>query len=131
ALHPLRGRAANVLACETYRPRVRLDQLQDQARQRRLAAAGLADDAERLGGVDVERAAIDRAHPRVRALQHAGTQWEVRAHDADFQQRGRAHASVAHARIAIAARRPSENRLNAIEVMKIASPGSAGTSALT
>ena len=37
----------------------------------------------------------------------------------------------AHARISIASRRPSESRLNAIDVTKMATPGSAGTSALT
>ena len=39
---------------------VRLDQVQQQPRRRRLAAAGLADNAERLAFGDVERDAVYR-----------------------------------------------------------------------
>ena len=37
----------------------------------------------------------------------------------------------AHTRISIASRSPSESRLNAIDVRKMATPGSAGTHAFT
>src|SRR5271167_3906049 len=37
----------------------RLDQAQDHARERRLAASALADDAERLSGIDPEADVVD------------------------------------------------------------------------
>src|SRR4029079_12654382 len=48
-----------LLALEPDRPRGRLDQPQDRPAERRLAAAGLADEAEGLTGADLERDAID------------------------------------------------------------------------
>jgi hypothetical protein len=129
-LHARPGRAAHVLAAEGQAPGVGLDQAQQEPRQRRLAAAGLADDPERLGRIDVERHAVDRAHPGVGALQHAAAQREVLAQPARLEQR-RPAVVRAQLRISIASRRPSESRLNAIDVTKIASPGSAGTTALT
>src|SRR5436190_797266 len=82
AFHAVRRCAANILAGEAHAPRVGLDQPQDQARQRRLAAAGFPDDAERLGRIDVERDAVHRAHPGVGALQHTAAQREVLAQPA-------------------------------------------------
>src|SRR5262249_53342297 len=39
---------------------------EDAAAERRLSRAGLADDAEHLAGVDVERHVVDRAHGATR-----------------------------------------------------------------
>ena len=46
------------------RPAGRVEQPHDAARHRRLAAAGLADDAERLALADAEADAVDRLHRR-------------------------------------------------------------------
>ncbi len=52
-------------------PDGRLDQAQNAAPGRRLAAAGLADKAERLARRDVERDAVDGMHMIDHALQKA------------------------------------------------------------
>src|SRR6266545_4102321 len=44
---------------EAHRPGGRLQELEDAVSRRRLARAGLADQAERLAGVDVERDVVD------------------------------------------------------------------------
>ena len=129
-LHARRRRAPHVLAGEPHGAGVGLDQTQDQPRQRRFAAAGLADDPEGLSRIDVERDVVDRAHPGMDALEHAAPQREVLAQAQHLEQRRRP-VGRAHARISIASRSPSDRRLNAIDVTKIASPGSAGTTALT
>ena len=41
-----------------------LEQADDAAAERRLSAAGLADEAERLSGLHVERHVVDGVHPR-------------------------------------------------------------------
>ena len=46
----------------------------DQARRRRLAAAGLADDAERLALGDTEGDAVDRPHHALAAVQQPAAQ---------------------------------------------------------
>ena len=52
----------DVAALEDDLPGRRLEQLDDRAAERRLAAAGLADDTERLAAVTVEVDAVDGAH---------------------------------------------------------------------
>jgi hypothetical protein len=130
ALHPRRRRPPDVLAAEGQAAGVRFDQAQEQPRQRRFAAAGLAHDPERFGRIDVERHAVDGPHPGLRALQQAAAQRKVLAQPARFEQ-WRPAVGRAQPRISIASRKPSESRLNAIEVTKMASPGSAGTTAFT
>ncbi len=130
ALHARRPGGPHILAGEDQGPRIRLDQSENQPGQCRFPAAGLADDTQRLARIDVERHVVDRAHPGIRALQHPAAQGEVLAQPSRLQQRRRPVAR-AHARISMASRRPSESRLNVIDVTKMARPGSAGTSALT
>ena len=55
------SRAQQVRAVELDLAGGRLDQAQQGARQRRLATARLADDAERLAAVHLEAHAVDRA----------------------------------------------------------------------
>ena len=116
---------AKVLAEKHHGAGVGLEQAQDQPRKRRLAAARFADDAERLFRLDAERDVVDRANPRVCAEQHSGADREVLPQPTHREQR------AAQTRISIASRSPSESRLNAIEVRKMATPGSAGTQAFT
>src|SRR5207344_367674 len=47
----------------------RVEQAHDAARERRLAAAGLADDAQRLALAESEGDAVDRLHLRDRLLE--------------------------------------------------------------
>ena len=49
----------------------RLDQAQDAAAGGRFAAAGFADQAERLAGADLEADVVDGVHPIDLARQHA------------------------------------------------------------
>jgi hypothetical protein len=70
-LHPLAqrphrrvGQARDVLAVEADRAAGRLQQPQHGAAERRLAAARLADQAERLAGRDRQRHVLDGAHQR-------------------------------------------------------------------
>src|SRR4051812_11325242 len=55
----------------------RLDQLDDCAAERRLPAARLADEAERLPRPDAQVNAVDRVHLADRALEEAGANREV------------------------------------------------------
>src|SRR5262249_22889259 len=113
----------NVFAVEPYLTRVWLHQSQEQTRQRRLAAARLAHDAHRLARAHLEGDVVHRVNRSLRALQHAAPQREV------LPQASRREQRDTHARISIASRRPSDTRLNAIDVRRVASPGSAGTTA--
>ena len=60
----------NDAAVEAHRARGRLDQAQQHAARRRLAAAGLADDAERLACLEIKADAVDGLQ-RHRAAEHA------------------------------------------------------------
>src|SRR5262249_49416704 len=122
---PAWQRAQHVLSVEPHVTRVRLYQSQEQPRQRRLAAARLAHDAHRLTRAHLDRDLVHSAHPGLGALQQAAPQREVLPQAPPLEQRD------AHAGISIASRRPSDIRLNAIDVTKIARPGSAGTTAFT
>ena len=90
-----------------------------------LPQPGLADDADGLARRHLERDAVHRPHPRSRALQHPTAQGKVLAQVERLQQRR------GHPRISMASRSPSDSRLKAIDVTKMARPGSAGTIALT
>ena len=99
----------------------------------------LAHDAERLALHDVEIDAIDRPDHGPGSRQQAAVAAEMLDHSSHRQQRRRIAAAIdvierlhriddhAHCLTSIAERRPSENRLNEIEVRKIMTPGSAAT----
>src|SRR4029077_12200648 len=72
--------------------RGRLDQAQHAAAGGRFAAAGFADQAERLAGINVEVDAIDRLHGAGLPLEQAGVDRECLGEVFDLQQR-RAHAA--------------------------------------
>ena len=87
------------------------DQPQDRHRGDRLAAAGFADDGQRLAGVDVEGDAVDRADRRRPGVREMGL--EV----LDFEQRHRAQSRFGQ-RGSSASRRPSPSRFTASTVMR-------------
>src|SRR4029453_2140543 len=88
------------------------DQLQDRHRRHGLAAAGLADDAERLAAVDGDVDAVD-------GLQDAVGGGEMGFQALDLEQRR--HQITRRA--SSASRRPSPMKLIATTAMKIAPPG--------
>ena len=103
---------------------VGVDELHQQPRGGALAATAFADHAQGLTGHDAEVHAIHRAHhaaARAAACaEEAFLQREVLDQAVHRQQRCRTHCLIS-----IAERRPSDSRLNAIEVKKIITPGSA------
>src|SRR6266700_2037621 len=66
-----RRRAQNVLVVEAYAPGGWLDQTQDHPSQRGLATARLADQPERLTGLDIQRHPVDRAYLALGFAEHA------------------------------------------------------------
>ena len=62
---PTVGQVRDVLALEPDRSGCRIEETQHQAGCRRLAAAGLADDPERLASADRQRDVFDRVNPSV------------------------------------------------------------------
>ena len=66
-----RVEAGDVLAVDADRAGGRLEQLQQRAADRRLAAAALADQAQRLAAPDLERHAVDRVDLARDAREHA------------------------------------------------------------
>jgi hypothetical protein len=78
----------HVSAVEGHRACRRLDQAQDRAPERRLAAAGLADYAQRLPRHDVERDAVDRAHGSRLAAEKPTADRVVLGEVADRKKRG-------------------------------------------
>ena len=132
-------RRADRLAVEQDIALVRLDDLHDQPRGGGLAAARLAHDAERLALHDVEIDAVDRADHCPGARQQPAVAAEMLDQSSHRQQSRRLAAAIdvierlhrvddhAHCLTSIAERRPSENRLNEIEVRKIIDAGQAAT----
>ena len=133
-------RVADALAVEDDLALVRVDELHQQPRRRRLAAAALAHDAQRLALLDGEVDAVDRAHHALRPEQAAALDREVLDEAVHRDERLRRPAAVArvrpvpggggraaHWRTSMALRSPSEKRLKAIEVTKIMTPGNAAT----
>jgi hypothetical protein len=78
--------AKHVLTVEPHAARIRLHQSKDQAGERRLTAARLAHDAQRLPELDVEGHVVHGAHPRLRAAEHAAAQGEVLAEAPRLEQ---------------------------------------------
>ena len=97
-----RPRVRDVLAVEPDRARGRLDQAQHQLADGRLAAAGFADQAQRLAAVDREADAVDRLAPRGRARRAAraaaGSASSGRATSSDRRSCGRPLVGAARAR---------------------------------
>ena len=91
------------------------DEAEDGERRDRLTAAGLADDAERLAGVHVERDAVDRAGGTAAVLGH-----EIRLQVAHPEQGLRHVASLRGSR---ASRSPSPTALSASTTSAMARPG--------
>src|SRR4051794_23263798 len=75
-----------VRTVEEDRARRRLDEPQQQATDRRLAAAGLADETERLAAADRERHAVDRADETDGPLQDAALDREELPEIADLDE---------------------------------------------
>ena len=131
---------AHGVAVEHQIARVRYHQMQQQPRQRGLAAAGLPDHAQGMPLEQGERHAIHGAHhgalacalhPEM-ALQLARDQHRLSGAPAVPRMGiGLNLNGGAHPRTSIAPRTPSLTRLKQIEVMKIAMPGNAQPSGST
>src|SRR5690242_21312871 len=80
----------DVVAVEADRSGCRLVQANEQAAEGRLAAAGLADDAEGLAAPHVERHVVDRVHDLAAAAEGRRLEREVLDEVARLEQR-RAH----------------------------------------
>ena len=90
---PFRVESREVLAEPDDAARARLDQTEHGAAECRLAAAGFADDAERLAGMQLEAYAIDRLERHKAPPQQAADRdREMHREVLDAEQR-RAHAS--------------------------------------
>ena len=88
-LEPARGRGrGQVLALEDHLAAGRLLQLQDRAAKRRLAAARLADQAERLAEFERKAHAVDRLHLGDDPAQETAPHGEVLLQVPDFKQGG-------------------------------------------
>src|SRR5438552_4781161 len=77
----------DVLALERDLTGGRLDQAEDRAARGGLAAARLADEAQRLAGHDVERHVVHRVHTRHLAREQAATDREVLLEVANLEER--------------------------------------------
>ena len=97
----------DVVAAEAQRAARRLEQPDEEPAERRLAAAGLADDAERLAAAHLERHAVDGVDDLGRAaLERARPHREV----LDEVDRLEQDAVRAHARLPAQARRARPDR---------------------
>ena len=99
----------DVLAVEDDPARRRLDQLDDRAPERRLPAAGLADDPERLAVANGEVDAVDGSDLPNRVLEDAGLDREVldEPFDAEESHRRRRIAGVVAAAACASLMRPA------------------------
>lgn len=133
-----RQRAADRFAIEKHFALIPFDQLHQQSRRCRLAAAAFADHAECLTLQNVEVDPVNGADHLLRLEQPAAFDGKMFQERFDGDQRLCRAATVAricrgqregihHDFTSIAARSPSEKRLKQIEVMKIITPGSAAT----
>ena len=86
---------ADRIAVEHHVAGIGLDQPHQQPRGGGLAAAGFADDAERLALADGERHVVHRLDGRDLAVQQSAADREVLAQAFDQQQRLRRAATVA------------------------------------
>ncbi len=84
--HSAHPEVSDVLALELDLAAGRFEQPGDQPPHRRLAAAGLAHDAQRLAGLDLEVEAVDRVHGADLPLQQALLDREVLLESGHLQQ---------------------------------------------
>ena len=85
ARSPARSSVRTSWPSNSTRPRARLDEAQDRARGRRLAAAAFADQRERFAGAQRKRDVLDGVHARAHAAQHAGADVEARHEIGDLE----------------------------------------------
>jgi hypothetical protein len=90
----------DVLPVDADRPGGRLEQLEQRAPDRRLAAAALADQPQRLAAADLEAHAVDGMDLARHAREQAGVNRKVLLEVGDLEQRGPAHAAPASTRSA-------------------------------
>ena len=119
--------------------------MHQQPGRRRLAAAGLADDAEGFARLHIEGHVVDGLHDGLGPVEQPALEREMLGQvlvssgrlaiglrrylaPAPGHERRRMLRLAAHSRTSMAWRRPSLIRLKHIEVMKIMTPGSAATS---
>ncbi len=88
--HGLGSEAGDVLAAHLDGAVGRLEQLQERAADRRLAAAALAHQAQRLAAADRERHAVDGIDVTRHLREHALVDREVLLQALDLEQRGHA-----------------------------------------
>ena len=77
----------DILAVEQHRAAQRLDQPHHRAAGRRLAAAGFADQRQRLAGLQAEGDVLDRVHPARDPAEQAGADIEARRQVGDLEHR--------------------------------------------
>ena len=94
----------------------RLEQPDDRAAERRLAAARLADEAERLALLHGEADVVDRVHARDLALQHALPDREVLLDVPDLDKRRRSPFVLTPASVLVAADRRVAVRALVVDV---------------
>ena len=126
------------IAVEHHSAAIGLDQADQEARHRRLAAARFAHHTQGLALGDRQAEIVDRAHHLGRAPEQAARHREMLAQARRQQQRlggaaavGSGNQRVHQAFTSMAARRPSLIRLKQIEVMKIMTPGRAARTGFT
>src|SRR5439155_24074957 len=78
-----------IAALEHHTPARRPLELQDATARRRLAAARLAHQPERLAAMERERDAVDRAHDPTRTAEHPAADGEVLDDVPDLEKRSR------------------------------------------
>src|SRR5262249_58301506 len=81
------------LSAEHHLPRGDVEQSEDGAAHRGLAATGLADQCQRLRLVNAKRHTVDRIDPEPAGSQQAAAQGEMLLEIVDFEQ-DRAHAAT-------------------------------------
>ena len=108
------------------------DKMQQEARRRRLAAAGFADDAKGLAPVGGERHVLNRPHGRCIAREITLADGEMLRQSSCFDQRRRRRGEVGrHCSFTSSAlRRLSLSWLKQKEVRKIITPGRTATPGL-
>ena len=127
--------AADREAIEHHFPSACIDKLHQQARRSRFATAGFADHAERFALKHFKIYPVDRTDYAAPTPERIAFQRKMLLQSAHREQGlGGASAAFVHRHqplLSIAARKPSESRLNEIEVTKIITPGSAATQGCT
>ena len=78
---------ADILPVKEYAPFARLDQPQDRAAGRRFAAAELADERQRLAGVQREGHVLDRMHAGRRPAEDSRADGKAGDEIGDFKER--------------------------------------------